>query len=335
MDAKLTATLLKIRKRTYASLTNSAIVSALAAIGWKTEKVLNLRRFKSYAQREPLKHPDSFSNYGDTKEDVERLFSARTMIDSVTVENGIVVPPSGLKLEKGMSYWSDAVHRPSDLDEAQMQHIWVGLNWEADTAIRITAPNGDKLDLFGKATHDFWPWAYEHGLEEAVCALLGMKSPTEEKAEKEEAKRLKYRHENHCGKCPVCGGDYKRTHGNKMVHHGYERPGDGYIHGDCYGVGYLPYEVSDEGCVAYKALLAPMVIECGIRMDALVNGKVISMWVKLVQGEPAVEITPEHKEWTKQLEIATIECKQKLDTLKSEVARMDQWIKDWLPIPLA
>ena len=56
------------------------------------------------------------------------------------------------------------------------------------------------------------------------------------------------------GKCPICEGDFKLTtdaiHGNfgdgqKMVHHGYQRPGDGSgIIGDCYAVGRPAYEES-------------------------------------------------------------------------------------------
>jgi hypothetical protein len=60
-----------------------------------------------------------------------------------------------------------------------------------------------------------------------------------------------------CGICPCCFGDYiaDKSTGAKMVHHGYERPGDGMIHGDCYGVGYAPYEVSCEGTKMYLGIV--------------------------------------------------------------------------------
>jgi hypothetical protein len=60
-----------------------------------------------------------------------------------------------------------------------------------------------------------------------------------------------------CGICPCCFGDYvaDRTTGARMVHHGYERPGDGMIHGDCYGVGEQPYEVSCEGTEKYLGIV--------------------------------------------------------------------------------
>ena len=43
------------------------------------------------------------------------------------------------------------------------------------------------------------------------------------------------------GNCQVCEGDQKLHHG-RMVHHGYKRPGDGFI--VCPGVHQVPYEVS-------------------------------------------------------------------------------------------
>ena len=59
------------------------------------------------------------------------------------------------------------------------------------------------------------------------------------------------------GTCPVCTGEFKlkndRKTGSKvLVHHGYLRPGDGMIHGDCFCVGYEPYERSPKGCEAWR-----------------------------------------------------------------------------------
>lgn len=64
-----------------------------------------------------------------------------------------------------------------------------------------------------------------------------------------------------CGVCPVCFGDYVVTTAHlardrqvttKMVHHGYERPGHGYIVGDCHGVGFEPFELSCEGTKSWR-----------------------------------------------------------------------------------
>jgi len=47
----------------------------------------------------------------------------------------------------------------------------------------------------------------------------------------------------HVGFCPVCQGIWKVQSG-LLVHHGYRRPGDGEIHGDCFGVQREPHELS-------------------------------------------------------------------------------------------
>lgn len=52
------------------------------------------------------------------------------------------------------------------------------------------------------------------------------------------------------GNCPVCERD-QRLRDGKMVHHGYLRPGDGFIHGDCPGVQFPAYELSTLGCEHY------------------------------------------------------------------------------------
>jgi hypothetical protein len=47
--------------------------------------------------------------------------------------------------------------------------------------------------------------------------------------------------------CQICEGQFC-TKGGRMVHHGYQRPGDGAIHGDCYGVGHIPFPAVDALC---------------------------------------------------------------------------------------
>jgi hypothetical protein len=58
------------------------------------------------------------------------------------------------------------------------------------------------------------------------------------------------------GTCPCCFNEQKTLKGERMVHHGYQRPGYGYIVGDCFGVKYPRFEISCEGTIAYKACIA-------------------------------------------------------------------------------
>lgn len=56
------------------------------------------------------------------------------------------------------------------------------------------------------------------------------------------------------GWCPICERDIKVRTG--LVHHGYERPGVGFIIGDCPGVGNPPYETSTHACDFYLRVFA-------------------------------------------------------------------------------
>jgi hypothetical protein len=53
------------------------------------------------------------------------------------------------------------------------------------------------------------------------------------------------------GTCPVCDSRFK-VRGGSLVHHGYKRPGHGFIVGDCFAVGRTPHEVSPETAKAYR-----------------------------------------------------------------------------------
>ena len=45
--------------------------------------------------------------------------------------------------------------------------------------------------------------------------------------------------------CQVCEGQQARNADGTMVHHGYQRPGHGFIVGDCCGVNHQPFPATD------------------------------------------------------------------------------------------
>lgn len=63
----------------------------------------------------------------------------------------------------------------------------------------------------------------------------------------------------HIGSCPVCVADGAlrriKVRDNKLVHHGYQRPGFGYIVGDCFAVGMAPHELSPDTASKYLNLV--------------------------------------------------------------------------------
>lgn len=46
--------------------------------------------------------------------------------------------------------------------------------------------------------------------------------------------------------CQACEGFFKLNEKGLVVKHGFRRPGDGFLRGECLGVGHLPYEASCE-----------------------------------------------------------------------------------------
>jgi hypothetical protein len=123
----------------------------------------------------------------------------------------------------------------------------------------ITAPDGQTLKLPVKPDRYYlgdprkmkapamWTWLYKKhpGLPEQAKAVAEG-GGLHEKKKAEQAKRKGF-DPGTWGHCPVCDRAQK-IRKNKMVLHGYERPGFGYIRGSCLGVKEPPYELSKEGC---------------------------------------------------------------------------------------
>lgn len=335
MDTKTSTIFLKIRKHATASLPASALVTALKMVGWELEEVLNLRRVKHYLTNgaDSLRFKEKVVPYGAKSEAVAVALAAINQIEDVEVVGDLVVPPPTLKLKRGVVYHSSLTQEKFDEGDFLVESY----DWIADKATRITAPNGDQIDLFPKSPSNVWEWVLAHGLDEAVCNYMGLPTLEKEKADKDQARRLIYRHENHCGICSVCLGDYKRTVDNMIGNHGFKRPGDGELHGMCFGEGYPPLEISDEGCVAFRAVLVQQLANAKANLAHWQSGEVKTMMIKartFPQVE-MVEITPEDPRWANELKLTLLRLEAKVRRLESKIAEMDKRIADWVPVPLA
>lgn len=110
-------------------------------------------------------------------------------------------------------------------------------------------------------------WKNRAGMETGLCSKWAMRprmSATTEKAEEVNCTRCAKslgitpaakEVPKNLGTCPCCFRSQKTIKGAKMVHHGYQRPGHGYIVGDCFGVKFPRYEDSCEGTIAYRDYL--------------------------------------------------------------------------------
>ena len=133
------------------------------------------------------------------------------------------------------------------------------------------------------------------------------------------------------GMCPVCEGEFKVRDG-KLVHHGFQRPGDGRIHGDCFAVAYEPYERSTHGCEDYKQSLVVALTSLQTRLKMLPR---ISYFCDVRPGyytttthEYALGVTSLYT-WSKFVESKLDEVKRSIAHVESEIARMNKRIAAW------
>jgi hypothetical protein len=140
-----------------------------------------------------------------------------------------------------------------------------------------------------------------------------------------------------CGICPCCFGDYVVTDkSTKMVHHGYERPGDGMIHGDCYGVGYAPFEVSCEGTKFYRGIVHNALLSYQATLVGLPTLEVVKVesGSKLRNGR----YWPEYKEikrgeygFDREIESRRQKLEGQITSAKRHLADLDEKIATWKP----
>jgi len=108
-----------------------------------------------------------------------------------------------------------------------------------------------------------------------------------------------------CGICPCCFGDYVVHHTAiaetrkgkvvtskkfSMVHHGYERPGIGYIVGDCHGVDFEPFEVSCKGTKSWLTIIKSALVVRQGELAYLNTRDEITVDIKIHRGWGKTEI---------------------------------------------
>jgi hypothetical protein len=124
-----------------------------------------------------------------------------------------------------------------------------------------------------------------------------------------------------------------------MVHHGYRRPGNGSIRGDCPGVGYEPYEVSCELIKIYKSNLEDSVQEHEAHLDELQEGRVQE--IRRMELKNRVETTVIYvrgqvpdRDFERVLRERIREVTHRIHYLKLEIGRYTIRIANWKLLPL-
>lgn len=93
------------------------------------------------------------------------------------------------------------------------------------------------------------------------------------------------------GTCPACEGLFKLTGAKRLVQHGF-RISDGYGHyfgyrsGKCFGVEYLPYELSKEGNIAYQRHIEARLILVKENLRRHVDGEIEQLYKESYERGP-------------------------------------------------
>jgi len=146
----------------------------------------------------------------------------------------------------------------------------------------------------------------------------------------------------HVGWCPVCEGTFK-VRNKLLVHHGYERPGHGYIVGDCFGVNRPPHELSPRTAEEYLSdAVVPRIraVEKSIQhlgppgepkelfFDEY--DRVSRQYVPVMKRRSEVK----DYDWTNRLRRIREQAADELASWQKEARQLEKLIAEWQPQPL-
>jgi hypothetical protein len=150
----------------------------------------------------------------------------------------------------------------------------------------------------------------------------------------------------HIGNCQICERDQK-LHNGQMVHHGYTRPGHGFIKGDCPGVAEVPYEVSCDLIKEHIVNLHLCLQNWGDYLGRLQAGEVTALYVEEGRGlgpRALVRLeagTPEaekheygHTKWENAIRRAVAKAESDIRYAKFDIDHCEKRVADWKPMPI-
>jgi hypothetical protein len=203
--------------------------------------------------------------------------------------------------------------------------------------LRITAPNGLSFDLSKERTlgptfqadfTQFGAWAASHtDLLAQVNALLG----TEPHVGAKDRVRL----EENIGTCGICSKRFKirPDAGDVLVNHGYERPGIGYLLGQCFGVGYQPYELSRTACVEFRTAMTTLQAERTLLRQALADGQTTSLFI--TRRKAQVIIRAGELGWESAKAATLAQMASELSMIASDIVLLTERVDGWVAKPQA
>jgi len=148
------------------------------------------------------------------------------------------------------------------------------------------------------------------------------------------------------GHCAICGKQQKLTPAQKMVDHGFQISNG--VHyfgarvGHCFGVGYAPYQLSNEANIAFKAYLEKMLKQTQKNLAELKSGTItkVNSTKRVKDGfswkdEPVVYVKGKDEPFfQRELDSMINRAEWQEDTIKSDIKHNDEKIANWAQKPL-
>lgn len=133
------------------------------------------------------------------------------------------------------------------------------------------------------------------------------------------------------GECQICQHRQILDSRGNLVLHGYQRPGHGYIVGDCFGVGHPPWEVSSDALAEWIELVKKRSVQAA--QDAVKTAKLTTInvnrgsdrnprMVTLTKGDPGFE---------SEIEKRVRGLKQQATWLADDAKRETRRLQTWKP----
>lgn len=260
-----------------------------------------------------------YPNSADYQDRVNRLQSAYNHFKRFEV--GFV--PSQPK--KGVYYVVDL----SNIVEVPIDKPMTRISFEAkfyrgSIGFRITTPEG-KTFAHNEMSKIWW-WLKDNShMKEEAAEILGLAAHVP----------ASQRTRENTGSCSVCNQNIKLKPTNPpvMVLHGFQRPGIGYVIGDCGGVGWPPYEISADGCKNYiEKVLRPNLVIAEQYLNDLYADRVDTLDVK--DGPRRIKVHPGDEKWDRAYKIVCSQTIGAIESLEADIKFMNKRIADWIPKPL-
>lgn len=140
--------------------------------------------------------------------------------------------------------------------------------------------------------------------------------------------------------CQICERKWAIDAHGTLVHHGYTRPGIGFIVGDCMGVGHQPYKKTD-ALEKYLGRLAQLLLDTQEELNELPNLRAFvytyKTWQRPVQMVSVPVVFGQTQQYGVPHTIPSFDqlrdqkqhqLEQKIGNLRSEIARVEKRIID-------